>query len=187
MYLVNPLYNDHSISDEVHVNITGWNFVYLPSYDVQETSYITFRVKGPRDSHAALVSDKRTNYNTGNYYLFVIGGWGNQFCALKKDGLYRQFSIRSDRLTSGYLSDQEFRSFWISWADHNMSLGHGAEVGKSVIFSFADQAAPLAINHLAFGSDYKDTNRYKYYDGKGLEIFLLFTPTPFFRSSDPYI
>ena len=164
---------NHFIAGQVYVKVYGWKFIYRP-YNVRETSYITFRLRGGGYSHVALVSDKNSDIRRDSSYLFVIGGWRNKQCALRKTGVFTTPELKTAPLADGYyIYSQEYHSFWISWADHNISLGHGAEVGKSVIFSYDDQAAPLAINHLAFGSHNHVTSRYRYYNGKDMEFFLL--------------
>ena len=153
------------ITGEVHYSTHGFNFVYT-SYNVNETTYAIFKLKGPASSGVALVSDKSTDFTSGSYYLFSIGAWGNSYCALQKGRVGGILSFFGDQSNTGYLSNLEYRTFWISWAGHNKSLGHGTKVGNGVIFSYNDTATPLTISHLAFGSYGQYTNQHKYYNGK---------------------
>ena len=131
---------------------------------MKEMSNIILEIKGPNNSHIGLVADKNTDFHRGNYYQIIIGGWSNTRCALRKAPT--KSVLVTDSVSDVYLSDKEYRSFWISWADNIISIGRGRQVGESVIFSYDDKAAPMAINYLAFSGYHKRTIQYKYYNGK---------------------
>ena len=152
------------ILGEVKVNATGYNYIYTP-YNVKEISNITFKVKGPRDARVGLFADIKSSFIGEPFYEIIIGGWGRTKCALRKIGATGKLITISDVNVDGYISAEAFSTFWISWADNIIKLGWGATVGKGLLYSYPDNAAPMEINYLAFGALYGISVQYKYYNG----------------------
>ena len=100
------------------------------------------------------------------FYEIIIGGWFNVRCSLRKIGFNGPTIVVTDPSPVGYLSDQEFRPFWISWKDHVISVGSGTKVGEYSFYSHDDKAAPMDINYLAFSSFQSSSLQWKYYDGR---------------------
>ena len=43
----------------------------------------------------------------------------------------------------GLLSDMEYRPFWISWENHNISIGTGWTVGENVVLYYYEADMPI--------------------------------------------
>ena len=152
------------ISDEVTVNVTGYVYTYT-HYNVKETSSFTFKVKGPSDAHLGLFADMKSSFVGESFYEIIIGGWTNTKCALRKAGYTGTVERSVDNNNHCHISAGSFLSYWISWEDNIIQLGHGATVGINKIFTYNDTAAPMEINYLALGAVHVVTNQFKYYNG----------------------
>jgi hypothetical protein len=73
--------------------------------------------------------------------------------------------LRKIHNSTGYLSSAEFRAFWFSWANYNISLGFGSTVGQNVIFSYDDSGSSPDITSIALSGFHSITINWIYYDG----------------------
>ena len=158
---------DTFILGEVTVHTTGFDFIYT-TYNTKEMSNITFSVKGPNDAHIGLLADVKSQFRGVPFYEIVVGGWQNVRCSLRKIGYNGTPVVKTDVYPVGYLSNQEFRNFWISWKHHVISVGFGAKAGENGIYSYDDKAAPMDINYLAFSSYRYSSHQWKFYNGRFL-------------------
>ena len=81
-----------------------------------------------------------------------------------------QNSFVPSHFTNGkFLSDIEFRRFWISWKNFNLSLGLEHTVGQDVIWTTNIQTTlTFDLKYIMFGSSQVDglPSDWIYYDGK---------------------
>jgi Farnesoic acid 0-methyl transferase len=97
-----------------------------------ETS-IVLRVQACQDGSIGL-SELFNNVQTRTYEV-IIGGYGNQ------QSFIRDFESSTEVQkvpTPGIMDCNNYRTFWISWANHNIKAGRGAVVGEAAFLDWTD-------------------------------------------------
>lgn len=99
---------------------------------------IQFRIKAPNDAHIALTTGP---YEGDPMWEVFIGGWGNTKSVIRKN---RTKPDVVEVPTPGFLTNDDFRGFWIRWNDGNVTVGK--ENDPEPFMSYADPE-PFAISH----------------------------------------
>ena len=141
----------------------GYHYTYV-GYNVKEKSSLIFKVKGPKNAHIGLFSDVLSTFNNQQFYEIVIGANSNTLATLRKSGLRNQ--VIAVRDNNGFLSEADYRPFWVSWANIMIAIGRGKRIGMQQIFAYNISNLSMAINFLAFSAYGEIDNRYKYNNGK---------------------
>lgn len=101
-----------------------YSYQLLPEIPVNNKTFITFMLKAAGDAHIALSAvyselERKT-------WEIVIGAENNTKSMIK-DGAMGP--VRVEALTMNIVTDNDFRYFWISWADNHLEVGRGAQYG----------------------------------------------------------
>ncbi|XP_033624111.1 C3 and PZP-like alpha-2-macroglobulin domain-containing protein 8 isoform X2 [Asterias rubens] len=136
--------------------------------------FFTFMCKAKNDAHIALAATQDSH----QLYEIVLGGWDNtrSWIARTKMG----DALVTD-LTTGIVSWDEFRAFWISWTGGNIQVGHGeVPSNESVIMSWHD-ANPMPIQYIGFTTGLGSLGEFRIWKKKGsnemyIEAFRLTLP-----------
>ena len=156
----------------ISFTVTTSSYKYV-DYNVNETTYVVFKAKGNDAGKAGLFTETLTDLTGVTIYEFLLGSYFGTKVGLRKRHVSPAHSVyTSPTLATKSYNDQEFTTFWMSWKDHNMSLGHGNEVGKKTFFSYHDTISPIEINHLGFASKSDTANTFSYYNGKTFQNFI---------------
>lgn len=91
---------------------------------MDDKTWLTFMVKAGGDGHIALSAvygdiERKT-------YEIHIGADGNTKSYIRDGG---QGIVRAESKTLNILDRDELRYFWVSWADHHIEVGRGAQYG----------------------------------------------------------
>lgn len=102
----------------------AYSYYFIPEVPINNKTFLTFMIKAAGDAHIALSAvysdvDRKT-------VEIVIGTDGNTKSMIR-DGAMGQ--LKSEAITMNVLNEKEFRYFWISWADHHIEVGRGAQYG----------------------------------------------------------
>ena len=93
-----------------------------PVGDVQKLTSIVFAVKTKSDAHVGL------NFGEKDRWEIVLGGWNNTRSCIR-------LAMQKDEIISANhcpLSNERFKSFWISWIDQSVQVGQGPQVGENM-------------------------------------------------------
>ncbi|XP_060064784.1 uncharacterized protein LOC132545130 [Ylistrum balloti] len=100
------------------------SFRFIPEVCIKKKSFITFKVKAACDVRVALSSI----YGDVNRkaHEIVIGAEGNTKSCIRE---CTNGTVRTESMTMNILSNENFRYFWINWANHHLEVGRGAQYG----------------------------------------------------------
>ena len=98
------------------------------SLDVEQTSLI-FDVTACSDAYVT-VSETLGALSQSPAYDILIGADGNQATKLMNR---TTGDVITSQNTSNILNCSDFRSFWVSWANGFIQIGHGSKVNLEVI------------------------------------------------------
>ena len=101
-----------------------------------------------------------------SFYEFVIGADSAKRPSLRLSESGAAVTYSAISYPNKVYNDATFTTFWISWKDHQMALGFGAEPGKSPILTYDDSASPMEVNYVGFQSYGPYTHTFVYYTGK---------------------
>ena len=136
----------------------------LLNFDARQTTYFQFWAKGPYDAIITLVPKTATICQNEKRYEIVIGGFSNQRAWIRRWGPWDQ--DLSKFAYGNYLSENEYRPFWLSWANYNITFGRGQRIGIDTL-SFKDISSfPIDTNYLFVKSYRTSIVYFKYYTGK---------------------
>lgn len=102
----------------------SYTYQLVPEVQINNKTFITFMVKAAADAHVALSAvygdvDRKT-------YEIVIGTDGNTKSIIRYGA---GGPIMAESMTMNILSEEEFRYFWVSWANNQIEVGRGANYG----------------------------------------------------------
>lgn len=121
-----------------------------------EANSFVFEVKACSDVHLAL--SRVPGVTTSQSYEVVIGGWNGNM-SLIRDGIDGQ-SLIERVWTVGILNCSEFRPFWVSWTNSNITVGTGRNV-TSGMFMSAQTSNPWRIGAVSISTGYGYDGRYR--------------------------
>ncbi|CAH1798336.1 unnamed protein product [Owenia fusiformis] len=119
----------------------GDNYRHTP-IDVSRKTSIKFNVMACNDAHVILL--KNPGEAIADNYQIVIHGWAGNPKSVIRDANNEVTSSQGARL-----SCSEMRQFWVSWANGNIQVGEGLEIGENTFLSYRDPT-PQSINALNF-------------------------------------
>jgi Farnesoic acid 0-methyl transferase len=122
----------HAVSSIQVSTLPIHNYNQLSKTIFEQTS-IVVRVQSCRDAHVAL-SEMFNNIQTRTYEV-IIGGNGNQNSFIRDLDTSAEFQ-RVD--TPGIMDCNNYKAFWVSWADNRIKVGRGADVGESSFLDWTD-------------------------------------------------
>ena len=121
--------------------------------------------KGPSDAIITLAQNTTAISQNENRYEVVIGGNNNKMAWIMRLGQWGRDA--SPVAIGNFLITTEYRPFWISWANHNITFGRGQQIGIDVI-SFKDTTShPIDTNYLFVMSYSSHIVHFKYFDYYG--------------------
>lgn len=102
----------------------SYTYQLVPEVQINNKTFITFMVKAAADAHVALRAvygdvDRKT-------YEIVIGTDGNTKSIIRYGA---GGPIMVESMTMNILSEEEFRYFWVNWANNKIEVGRGANYG----------------------------------------------------------
>jgi Farnesoic acid 0-methyl transferase len=103
------------------------------SKSILEQSSIVFRVQSCRDAHVAL-SEMFNNIQTRTYEV-IIGGYGNQNSFIRD--LDTSTEVQKVE-TPGIMDCNNYKAFWVRWADNKITVGRGTVIGQSSFLDWDD-------------------------------------------------
>lgn len=135
--------------------------------DISSYQAVVFRVKARNDAHIAL-SD--VSGHNANKYEVVISGWSNTKSVIRYGNQYRNLV---QKRTNGYLNQNEYREFWISWWDsgNKLRVGQGSIVGEQE-FMNADLRDDKPINVIQFSTGWGSTGYWMVDKFEGCHTYL---------------
>ncbi|KAK3602326.1 hypothetical protein CHS0354_007120 [Potamilus streckersoni] len=139
---------------------TNNTFTYrnVPEIPVNNKTFLTFMVMASADAHISLSAvygdvDRKT-------YEIVIGADGNTKSMIRDGSMGK---VRSEALTINVLSKSELHYFWISWGNHHVEVGRGAQYGHG---RFLDWNVPpnrqFHVNSLAVATGYASHGQWEF-------------------------
>jgi len=134
--------------------ISGYNY----QYEELNSNNITLEVKATNDIHISFAPEK--NPDGQNLNEIVIGGWGNQQSVIRRG---MQGSNLAAAQTPSFLSNEEFRGFWITSViieeGREISVG---KIGEENPFMSGIDSNPLNWSYIGLGCWHGVTCSYKY-------------------------
>ena len=130
------------------------------NFKTSQTSTFKFWVKGPGEAYITLVPNKTSLSQDGRRYYVAIGGFSNRRAWIAREG--QRSNSFSPFAHGNYLNSTEYRPFWLSWANHTITLGRGQHIGKDVITSRDISSHPIDVNFLYVRSYGSVTVHFKY-------------------------
>ncbi|XP_035829271.1 uncharacterized protein LOC101849581 isoform X3 [Aplysia californica] len=109
------------------------NYVYrfVPEVVVDNKTFLTFKIKAKCEANIALCAiygdvERKT-------YEISLGAEENNKSFIRDGSLG---PVKSEAKTVNLLSDEEFRYFWLSWANNHVEVGRGAKYGQATFLSW---------------------------------------------------
>ncbi|XP_052077843.1 uncharacterized protein LOC127715718 [Mytilus californianus] len=101
-----------------------YTYQLLPEIPIQNKTFITFMLKAAGDAHIALSAvyselERKT-------WEITIGAENNTKSTVKEGAMGQ---VKIEALTLNILTENDFRYFWISWAENHIEVGRGAQYG----------------------------------------------------------
>ena len=124
-----------------------------------------FWAKGYSDAIITLASKTTAISQNEKRYEILIGASRNKRTWIRRMGPWSRND--SPHVRGTYLNVSEYRPFWLSWANQNITVGRGEQIGIDVV-SFKDISPdPIDINYLFIRSygTYTVLFKYFYYNG----------------------
>nr|XP_033811133.1 C3 and PZP-like alpha-2-macroglobulin domain-containing protein 8 isoform X1 [Geotrypetes seraphini] len=141
-------------NEKIHISTPNkYEFQY-----VQKTARLTYfdvAVKAHNDAHFALSSGP---HDMAEMIEIVIGGQQNMKTWISASKMGEPVASAN---TAGILSWDEFRSFWISWKNGIIQVGHGTRpLNESVIVEWAEVRQP-DVRYIGFSTGWGSIGEYK--------------------------
>jgi len=149
------------------IKTQGYRYQYS---DLQNTGCFNFEAKAPNDVHIALDN----NEDDSDLYEIVIGGWGNKLSMVRRGKQGKNLGSgpvdmgdspgqKGWTKTPNFLSDKEFRGFWIKYkrADGKLEISVGKKGEESPFMTGVDNN-PLPEIKFKAVSAFTEVNYYKY-------------------------
>ena len=117
----------------------------------QDQTKIYFDIKSGKEAYISLSNQK---YSLDDMYVVVIGDRRGRQASIRK--CLQCANVASKLLSqTEFLSDEEFRSFWVSWEDGVIAVGRGDEAAAFMEWREEEQEEALVVNYVgvATGSD----------------------------------
>ncbi len=125
--------------------------------------FFTFMCKAKNDAHIALAAAQDSH----QLYEIVLGGWDNTRSWIARTKMGDE--LVTD-LTTGVVSWDEFRAFWISWTGGTIQVGHGeAPSNESLIMSWHDDN-PMPIRYIGFTTGLGSLGEFRIWKKKGRSL-----------------
>ena len=157
----------------------GDNYKYL-DYRANETTHFVFKIKGLVGAQVGLFAEKKASLSGVSFYEFVVGAGSATKPGLRLTESSGTVANSPIIYSNKVYNDTALTMFWISWKDHQMALGFGADPGKNQILTYDDSASPMEVNYIGFQSYESHIHTFVYYTGKysGFKV----TEYPLFRT-----
>lgn len=109
----------------------SYTYRFVPEVPVDNKNFLAFKIKAGCDAHISLCAvygdvERKT-------YEICIGAENNTRSFIRDGSLG---PIKAEGQTINLLNENEFRYFWISWADHHVQVGKGAKQGQNTFLSW---------------------------------------------------
>ena len=144
--------------------MTGLNPKLL-NFDASRKISFKFWVKGPSDAVIILAPNATATSQDEKRYEVIISGAVNRISWIRRMGPWSMDN--TPHVRGSFLNVSEYRPFWLSWANQNITVGRGEQIGIDVV-SFKDISPdPIDINYLFIRSygTYTVLFKYFYYNG----------------------
>ena len=143
----------------------------LQNFDASQKTSFQFWAKGYSDLVMVLAPNTTVTSQNEKRYEIIIGGYYNQFTWIKRMGPWSEDA--TSQVGGTFLSTSEYRPFWCSWANQNITVGRGEQIGIDVV-GFKDISSdPIDIKYLFLRSYGRFTVHFKYfyYNGNPFSIY----------------
>ncbi|XP_060089087.1 C3 and PZP-like alpha-2-macroglobulin domain-containing protein 8 [Heteronotia binoei] len=141
-------------NEKIHISTPNkyeYQYVQKPS----RMTHFSVAVKAHNNAHIALSSSP---HDLAAMTEIVMGGHQNTRTWISASKMSEPVASAE---TPGLLSWDEFRTFWISWADGLIQVGHGPSVlNESVIVSWAAPRPP-EVKYIGFSTGWGSVGEYK--------------------------
>ncbi|RUS78721.1 hypothetical protein EGW08_013508 [Elysia chlorotica] len=109
----------------------SYTYRFVPEVPVETKTFLAFKIKAGCDANLSLCAiygdvERKT-------YEICLGAENNSRSFIRDGSLG---AIKSESHTVNLLNENEFRYFWISWADHHVQVGKGAKQGQDIFLSW---------------------------------------------------
>ncbi|XP_035694593.1 uncharacterized protein LOC118428599 [Branchiostoma floridae] len=135
---------------------TSTDAEYLYRWDLPPVtgSRFEFEVQAGDHVHVALSAQ---NQDLSNMYEVVIGGWGNSWSVIR---LSKQGANQAEAQTPGITSPNQYRRFWITWADGGtIAVGRGSEINP--FLQWVDPN-PLPISYAGYSTGWGIAGQWRF-------------------------
>ena len=143
----------------------------LLNFDANRKSSFHFWAKGKTDAVIILAPNTTATSQNEKRYETYIGGYGNRFTWIWRKGPWSEEA--TPFVPGTFLNSSEYRPFWCSWANQNITVGRGEQIGIDVV-GFKDISSdPIDIKYLFLRSYGRFTVHFKYfyYNGNPFSIY----------------
>ncbi|XP_054835570.1 C3 and PZP-like alpha-2-macroglobulin domain-containing protein 8 [Eublepharis macularius] len=141
-------------NEKIHISTPNkyeYQYVQKPSH----MTHFTVAVKAHNSAHIALSSSP---HDTAEMTEIVIGGHQNTRTWISSSKMGEPVASAE---TAGLLSWDEFRSFWIRWANGVIQVGHGHSIlNESVIVSWVPPQPP-EVRYIGFSTGWGSVGEFK--------------------------
>ena len=130
------------------------------NFNARETTHFKFWAKGISDALVTLLPETTTISQDEKRYQIVIGGSNNQMTWIWQQG---PWTTENSPISNGvFLSTTEYRPFWLSWANNNITVGRGQQIGMDVLSIKDTSSYPIETNYLSVQSHGTKIVTFKY-------------------------
>lgn len=142
----------------------SYTYQLVPEVQINNKTFITFMVKAAADAHVALSAvygdvDRKT-------YEIVIGTDGNTKSIIRYGA---GGPIMVESMTMNILSEEEFRYFWVNWANNKIEVGRGANYGVGAFLQWTiPPSKQFNINCLAVSTGTPSRGQWEFAELLGL-------------------
>ncbi|KAJ8298660.1 hypothetical protein KUTeg_022720, partial [Tegillarca granosa] len=133
---------------------------HLASYGINtnSTQSVAFKVKAKNDAYVGLFTNKPDNKTT-DFYFIAIGGWKNTGSVIRNT---RHGQPKFSDFSGNFLSENEYRDYWVSWSDGIIRVGYGLHVGDNIFMEY-DDPEPYDVNYAAVATGYGSEGDWIFY------------------------
>ena len=140
-------------------------------FDACQKKSFKFWAKGETDAVIILADNTTATSQNEKRYETYIGGYGNRFTWIWRKGPWSEEA--TPFVPGNFLSTSEYRPFWLSWTNQNITVGQGERIRIDVL-GFKDISSDeIEINYLFVRSFGRFTVHFKYfyYNGNPFSIY----------------
>ena len=118
---------------------------------------MVFQVKAGNDAHIGLAAS--VGNTDSRVYEVVIGGNNNTQSFIRRSPQANNEVLAE---TKDILSANEYRTFWIRWANNNLEVGEGSNIGVSKFMSWDDISDPHSVTGLSLSTGWGATGDWQF-------------------------